>query len=444
VCAVQLARFATTRQSFYAGLLTGFVCYAPQLVFFWRIFGPAAITLWTVLAFWLALFVALAHVALVRFGARRAVWLIPFLWTGLEYFHSELYYLKFAWLNVGFAWFGFGCGWLGVYGIGFCIVIYASFFLVKPAKQVVFGTLLISLCLVVLFFLFAPLLARSKYKLPRPNLRIAGVQLEFPNANQIRQALDKILVEHEKQLVEMQRQLNHGGITNWSSGDLYDHTNLDLIVLSEYTLDGEPPPALKDWCREHRKFLIVGGKYPAPGNNYYDTAFVISTNGEVVFKQAKCVPIQFFKDGLPAKEQTVWESPWGKIGVCICYDLSYARVTDELVRQGAQMLIVPTMDVVDWGKHEHELHARVAPIRAAEYGIPIFRAASSGISQGVDRLGNVRASASFPGDGEMIFFATRLGKPGSLPLDRWLAPFCVGVTGLFVAWLVVDTLRRRW
>ena len=89
-----------------------------------------------------------------------------------------------------------------------------------------------------------------------------------------------------------------------------------------------------------------------------------------------------FKDGLPAPEQKVWDSPWGKIGICICYDLSYTRVTDALVRQGAQMLIVPTMDVETWGQHQHELHARIAPVRAAEYGILIFRVASSGISQG--------------------------------------------------------------
>ncbi len=35
------------------------------------------------------------------------------------------------------------------------------------------------------------------------------------------------------------------------------------------------------------------------------------------------------------------------------------------------------------------------------------------------------------------------GLKGSLPLDRWLAPFCVGVTGLFVAWLAVDNFRRK-
>src|SRR6185295_5939558 len=105
----------------------------------------------------------------------------------------------------------------------------------------------------------------------------------------------------------------------------------------------------------------------------------------------------FFNDGLPAREQKLWNSPWGKLGVCVCYDLSYRRVVDELIRQGAQALIVPTMDVAEWGEQQHRLHARVAPVRAAEYGVPIFRLCSSGISQLVDDRGKVLSSAPFPG-----------------------------------------------
>lgn len=415
VCLVQLTRLRTMRLAFYTGLLAGLACFGPQLVFFWGIFGPAAIALWTILAFWIALFVALSHVALVRFGAKRAVWLVPFLWTGLEYFRSELYHLKFAWLNVGYAFSDFmimPCGLLGGYAVGFCVATYAGLFLIGKMKRLIVIGLV---GIIVGAFLFMPSLGPKQ----RLNLRLAGVQLEFPNDTQVRQALNRVITAR---------------------------TNLDLIVLSEYTLDGPPSEQLKNWCREHRKFLIVGGKDPAPGNSFYNTAFVISTNGEVVFKQAKSVPIQFFKDGLRATEQKLWASPWGKIGICICYDLSYARVTDELVRQGAQMLIVPTMDVADWGRHQHELHARITPVRAAEYGVPIFRVASSGISQGVNGLGYVRASAPFPGEGEMIFFGVNLRpeRHGSLPLDRWLAPFCVSVTGLFGLWLAVGKLWRRW
>ncbi len=188
---------------------------------------------------------------------------------------------------------------------------------------------------------------------------------------------------------------------------------------------------------------MIGGKDPATNSNYYDTAFVVGPTGEIVFQQGKCVPVQFFKDGLPAKEQKLWDSPWGKIGFCICYDLSYSRVTDELVRLGAQAIIVPTMDVSDWGRHQHELHARVAPVRAAEYGLPIFRVASSGISQCVERSGKVTATAPMPGDGAMISGALELGGTGSLPVDRVIAPVSVWVTAGLMAWSGMVWVRGK-
>lgn len=43
ICLVQLARLRTTQQCFYLALAVGFACFAPQLVFFWRLFGAAAI-----------------------------------------------------------------------------------------------------------------------------------------------------------------------------------------------------------------------------------------------------------------------------------------------------------------------------------------------------------------------------------------------------------------
>jgi apolipoprotein N-acyltransferase len=151
------------------------------------------------------------------------------------------------------------------------------------------------------------------------------------------------------------------------------------------------------------------------------------------------VPIQFFKDGLPAPQQKLWDSPWGQIGLCICYDLSYTRVADRLVQQGAQALIVPTMDVADWGNAQHELHARVTPVRASEYGLPIFRLASSGVSQWADRNGRIRASAPALGDGATLAGTLEMRGPGRLPPDRWLAPFAVGVTVVLVA-----TFLLRW
>ena len=284
---------------------------------------------------------------------------------GLEYFRSELYYLKFSWLNVGYSFSGhwLGLHLVGMYGLGFLAALCAALFL--PGRKFSYAGIAFFL---ILFF--AQLPPNKPYPTPS-EMRIAGVQMEFPPEANIPRALDALLAEHP---------------------------DADVLVLSEYTLDGPVPNSLKTWCRNHQRYLVIGGKDPAPKNNFYDTAFVVGTNGEIVFRQGKSVPIQFFKDGLPAPKQELWDSPWGKIGFCVCYDLSYTRVIDRLVKIGAQMIIVPTMDVVDWGKRQHELHALVAPVRAAEYGIPIFRLASSGISQAVDSHGVTFAKTPFAGE----------------------------------------------
>jgi apolipoprotein N-acyltransferase len=414
---VRLADQPTVRRAFYFGLTAGFLCYAPQLFFLWRIFSVAAIVLWLVLAFWIGLFTAIVCGSIRRWGKVKAAWLIPIVWTGIEYFRSELYYLKFSWLNIGYALPGplntFGTAHLGMYALGFGIFVIAVAFPFKfLRKMALIELLVITAIIAIIVALLFPAYARR----PRPTISIVGIQMEFPSEKVLPKMLDQALAKN---------------------------TNAPIFVLSEYTLDGPVPDSLKNWCREHSRYLVVGGEDPVGADNFYDTAFVVGTNGDIVFKQVKSVPIQFFKDGLPAPEQKVWNSPWGKIGICVCYDLSYTRVTDELVRQGAQLFIVPTMDVVEWGRHQHELHSRVAPVRAAEYGVPSFRVASSGISQAVAGGGHVVGQTRIPGSGEILSAQLRLPVRGSLPLDRSLAPLCVALTGIVLAVLLFLTWKDK-
>jgi len=415
---VRLTDQPTVRRAFYFGLATGFLCAAPQLLFFWNIFHMAAIVLWLVFAFWIGLFTAISCGCIRRWGKNKAVWLIPFIWTGLEYFRSELYYFKFSWLNIGYTFPNlqiFPVDVFGMYFVGFMVFLVAVLFWGRQLRRS--AALLASLLfLTIPLAMICEFLVMARFERPDPPLPIVGVQMEFPPENGIPKILNRALAEN---------------------------TNTPVFVLSEYTLHGSVPDALKNWCRNHSRYLIVGGEDPAGADNFYDTAFVVGTNGDIIFKQAKSVPIQFFKDGLPAQKEEVWNSPWGKIGICICYDLSYTRVTDRLVEEGAQLIIVPTMDVEDWGRHEHELHSRVAPVRAAEYGVPIFRLASSGISQAVTGGGYVVAQTSVPGVGEILSADLRLPMRGSLPLDRFLAPFCAGTTGAILAALVILSWKDK-
>jgi apolipoprotein N-acyltransferase len=113
------------------------------------------------------------------------------------------------------------------------------------------------------------------------------------------------------------------------------------------------------------------------------------------------------------------------------------------VRQGAQALIFPTMDAVEWGAYEHRLHARVGPMRASEFGIAVVRLASSGISQIVRRDGTVVAQANFPGQGEMILGNVGLSVPGRLPLDHWLGPISSAITAVVLLFVVAESRLGR-
>jgi len=414
---IRLSHARSGRYAVRVGLALGLSLYGPQLGFFWTIFGPAAIALWLVLAFWLAAFLGTLHQCRERFGALTAAVLAPALWMGFEFFRGELYYLRFTWLNVGYAFSSqpLLLSLFGVYGMGFVLMALAAVadMMTGPRALVMKLSVLVALALAVNVPAVRPGLVRQP---SGSGPRIAALQLEFPAEVQIVPALEQLRRAQPE---------------------------TDLFVLSEYTFDGPVPKRVGDWCRQHGKFLIAGGKEELPGGTFYNTAFVIGTNGEVVFQQAKSVPIQFFKDGLPALEQKLWPSPWGNLGLCICYDLSYTRVTDTLIDLGAQALIVPTMDVVDWGEHQHRLHARVAPVRAAEYRIPILRVASSGISQLVADDGSVTASTPFAKEGATITGQLPLVFKGQKPWDRIAARISVGVTAVVLGWLPVAVLFRR-
>jgi apolipoprotein N-acyltransferase len=415
---VKLTEVGAARGAFWWGMAVGLACVVPQLWFFWGVFGGAAVALWAVLAFWIGLFV------LIGWGLRQVAWvkgwflafMLAVVWMGLEYFRCELYWLRFAWLTVGMACPSVVVSWTGVYGAGLVLMILMAL-LAQARRWMPWGVLVVGVALWALW----PTL--NKDGSGAIGERVVGIQLEGPSEGEVVEALDTAVSAYP---------------------------DAALLVMPEYTLMSPPPERIRAWCRRNERYLVIGGKLPLEDRpdgegKWSNTAFVIDPKGEVVFTQGKCVPIQFFDDGVAAKEQRLWDSPWGKVGICICYDLSYTRVTDELIRQGAQYLIVPTMDAVSWGAHEHKLHVRVAEVRYAEYGVRLIRVASSGISQIKWYFGE-GPTAPYPGQGAMVTAkCLRPGaRGGTIPWDRWVAPVCVGVTGIVVVMLLGREGRRRW
>src|SRR5262245_40163392 len=80
---LQLPRQRTPLTAMNTGWVLTFLVYAPHLSFFWTIFGPAALALWLVLGFWLALFLVLTRFVREHWGEAMGLMAAPVFWIGL-------------------------------------------------------------------------------------------------------------------------------------------------------------------------------------------------------------------------------------------------------------------------------------------------------------------------------------------------------------------------
>lgn len=95
------------------------------------------------------------------------------------------------------------------------------------------------------------------------------------------------------------------------------------------------------------------------------------------------------------EELPVFPTPWGIVGVMICYDRQFPEVPRALMRQGARLVLNPS-----WGMF-NELNETMMRTRAYENGIYIVFAHVLGALV-LDPRGNV-AARSAPGDQTLVY-----------------------------------------
>ncbi|MDJ0510686.1 MAG: hypothetical protein QNJ64_15740 [Crocosphaera sp.] len=124
--------FATLRaknswQARTVGFVFGFLVYSFTLHWMWNIFPWFTIILWGILALFPAIFKLTLFLLKQRWGIVTSLITAPFIWIGIEYFRSECWFLKFAWITPGFSQaknlpFLQFSSILGVYGISALII----------------------------------------------------------------------------------------------------------------------------------------------------------------------------------------------------------------------------------------------------------------------------------------------------------------------------------
>lgn len=197
-----------------------------------------------------------------------------------------------------------------------------------------------------------------------------------------------------------------------------------LAVLPEHfgllLPEGQPPPSpepltgplaafLAGQARQH-KLWVLGGSFAqqGAGGRLYNTSLLVDDQGRV---RAHYQKIHLFDLGLPGQEAltesrhyspgrrlVVADTPLGRLGLSICFDLRFPELYRRLRLMGAEVLAAPSAFTAATGRDHWELLVRARALEnqcymlaAAQWGQHAPGRASHGQAMIVDPWGRVLA-----------------------------------------------------
>ena len=130
--------------------------------------------------------------------------------------------------------------------------------------------------------------------------------------------------------------------------------------------DGGPSRQfLSALAKEKRVYLCGGSIAEREGDRVYNTAYVFDPDGTCIAKHRKMhlfdIDVKggqrfFESDTLsPGDSVTVFDTPFGRIGLCICYDLRFPELSRLMTDAGARILLVPAAFNMTTGPAHWEL-----------------------------------------------------------------------------------------
>jgi N-carbamoylputrescine amidase len=144
--------------------------------------------------------------------------------------------------------------------------------------------------------------------------------------------------------------------------------------------DGPSITAMRELSKK-LSIVIIAPIFEVDGDNYFNTAFVLGPEGEMIGKYRKIhVPqIPLWEEGTYFQTGDlgfpVFDTPFGRIGVQLCWDTFFPEGFRILALNGAQIVFTPTASAFF---HSHRKWERALSAAAHSNGLFIFRVNRTG------------------------------------------------------------------
>ena len=153
---------------------------------------------------------------------------------------------------------------------------------------------------------------------------------------------------------------------------------------------GEAQQALSALATDLGIYIVAGSLPELCNGNIYNTSFVYDREGRQIARHRKIhlfdIDIaggQYFResDVLSAGDQvTMFDTPWGRVGLGICFDIRFAELASRMALAGADVFIYPGAFNMTTGPAHWELHFRARAVDSQVYTVGVAPARVEGAS----------------------------------------------------------------
>ena len=453
---------------FFAGLLIAIALLYPYANIFVTLLGYLLLVGYT------ALYFAVFSVLVYHLPWQSGV-LFPFgvtaIWISLEWVRGWLL-TGFPWGNIGYSQWNYHAGIqmasiTGVYGVSFVIVFFnagiATLIRCRQEFQKELVAVITPCLLAVVTLIYGYAVIGKSENIDTQSIKFALVpgnipQLDKWNAKKFPTIFMKYLNLTERAAKEQP----------------------DVVVWPETTVRGQVLSG--EWTNYNKHFkqmlstiggipMLIGATDPNSLGDLYNRVISVSSDGEIHGKYAKMQLVPFgeyvpLADFLPNFIQfypfehgkthnllpiidNVDESTKSEIvhvGTSICFESSFPNHFRKFVKEGADVMGILTNDAWFAGTALPELHLAMAPFRAVENRISVFRCANGGYTCAIDKYGRIYTSFVTPktsdefliadvalSDGKRTFY-TRYGD--------WLPILCAIISLPLIVYLVLNRFLK--
>ncbi len=439
---VSLKSTSSWKSAFWLGYVTGFIFFLGTIYWIILLYPYANIFLTTfgcvILVAYLAAYLGAFSALLSRIPWQSGlafIFVASAIWTGLEWVRS--------WLLTGFPWGSMGytqwrnlpaiqiASLTGVHGVSFVIVLFnvtladairsyrawqSQMKKATPLRFVTAYTRVVALPIASVLACFVyGIFALSNPVRATENIKLALVP---GNIRQIDKWKGKNFNEIFNRYVDITRSANqaHPDLVVWPE------TAIPSTILSG-PANGYRQK-LNQILHDENIYLLTGiPDYMPESQAYYNSVYLLSPSGDQLGSYSKIHLVPFgeyvpltrylpdwltrhipnfiqltagFESGTSIVPLPVPSTENGQMGISICFESVFPNLFRTFVKKGANVMGILTNDAWFEGTAAPEQHLAMAPLRAVENRVAVFRCANGGISCIIDALGRITTTPILP------------------------------------------------